>query len=183
MPVTLAQAKAQLQIDNATTDWDDLMTGLIAAAVSHIDGWNGSLSRCLIEQTWTQTYAEFDSELELPFPDVSAVVVQYYDASDALQTMDADSYSLVQTMIGSVIALSSAVSTPSVSAARADPVIITMTVGYGAAEDVPAAIKQAILLMVGHWFANREAVNVGNIVSELPFGATALLAPYRWVGV
>jgi hypothetical protein len=36
--------------------------------------------------------------------------------------------------------------------------------------------------MIGHWFSNREAVNVGNIVSEMPLGAQALLAPHRRTG-
>lgn len=48
---------------------------------------------------------------------------------------------------------------------------------------MPQAIKQAMLLMIGHWYATREAVNIGNIVSELPIGARALLAPYRRIGV
>ena len=30
-------------------------------------------------------------------------------------------------------------------------------------------------LLIGHWYANREAVNVGNIVSELPFAVETLL--------
>ena len=55
--------------------------------------------------------------------------------------------------------------------------------GYGAAAAVPAAIKQAMLLLIGHWFANREAVNVGNIVTAMPLAVEALIAPYRRVGV
>ena len=35
--------------------------------------------------------------------------------------------------------------------------------------------KQAIKMIVAHWFANREAVNIGNITSEIPIGAMALV--------
>ncbi len=40
-------------------------------------------------------------------------------------------------------------------------------------------IWAAMLLLIGHWYANREAVNVGNITSELPLGVEALLFRHR----
>lgn len=36
-------------------------------------------------------------------------------------------------------------------------------------------VKQAILLLVGHWYANREDVVTGTIASQLPMGVHALL--------
>ncbi|WP_062391099.1 head-tail connector protein [Pseudomonas abietaniphila] len=36
-------------------------------------------------------------------------------------------------------------------------------------------VEQAILLLVGHWFANREEVVVGAVASQLPMGVSALL--------
>ena len=44
---------------------------------------------------------------------------------------------------------------------------------------MPASVKAAILLTLGHLYENREAVNVGNIVTEMPMGAERLLWPYR----
>lgn len=41
---------------------------------------------------------------------------------------------------------------------------------------IPPPVKQAVLLLVGQWYRNRMAINVGNIVSELPNGVKALLA-------
>jgi hypothetical protein len=38
---------------------------------------------------------------------------------------------------------------------------------------------QAMLLMIGHWYANREAIIVGTISSELFLTVEALLFPYR----
>jgi uncharacterized phiE125 gp8 family phage protein len=46
-------------------------------------------------------------------------------------------------------------------------------------EGVPQAIKQAILLLVGHWYENREDVVVGTVVNKLPTAAEALLFNYR----
>ncbi|HAU5716764.1 MULTISPECIES: head-tail connector protein [Serratia] len=42
-----------------------------------------------------------------------------------------------------------------------------------------AGIWQSMLLLVGHWYANRESVNIGNITSEVPFGVDALLLRHR----
>jgi hypothetical protein len=45
-------------------------------------------------------------------------------------------------------------------------------------EVVPPPVTQAVKLLVGQWFRNRSAINVGNIVNELPNGVKALLGPY-----
>lgn len=58
--------------------------------------------------------------------------------------------------------------------------------GYGGAGDVPRGVRQAVLLLVGALYENREEVVVaqGVTVMALPFGARALLGPhrvYRWL--
>jgi len=45
---------------------------------------------------------------------------------------------------------------------------------------VTSAIKNAILLIVGHRFANREDVVIGTISSPLPNGSRSLLQHYRF---
>jgi hypothetical protein len=44
-------------------------------------------------------------------------------------------------------------------------------------------IQLAILMMVGHWFDNPSAVNVGNITSEIPLGYRFLTDPHRWLSL
>lgn len=44
-------------------------------------------------------------------------------------------------------------------------------------------IRTAMLLLIGHWYANREAVNIGNITSEIPLAVEALLQPHRIYGL
>lgn len=41
--------------------------------------------------------------------------------------------------------------------------------------EVPRDVRVALFLLVAHFYETREAVNVGNIVNEVPFGAKALL--------
>ncbi|AKJ41549.1 head-tail connector protein [Pragia fontium] len=40
-------------------------------------------------------------------------------------------------------------------------------------------IKLAIMMIVGHWYENREPVNLGNIVNEIPLSFRFLVEPYR----
>ena len=42
-------------------------------------------------------------------------------------------------------------------------------------EPAGAMERQAMLLLIGHWYANREAVTVGVSSSEVPIAATDLL--------
>ena len=44
-------------------------------------------------------------------------------------------------------------------------------------------VKAAMLLLIGHWYANRESVAVGQTVAEVPLAVEALLQPYRIYGV
>lgn len=41
------------------------------------------------------------------------------------------------------------------------------------------SVKAACLLILGHLYANREAVVVGASTNELPLGSRSLLTPYR----
>ena len=56
--------------------------------------------------------------------------------------------------------------------------VVRAVYGYGTTEnDVPEPIRQAILLLVGHWFLQREPTSPG-VLSPIPLGINALLAPY-----
>lgn len=50
--------------------------------------------------------------------------------------------------------------------------------------DFPASFKAALLLLLGHSYANREAVVIGTITAELPLAVGSLLwASRNWRGV
>ncbi|MBY6102304.1 head-tail connector protein [Marinobacter nauticus] len=40
-------------------------------------------------------------------------------------------------------------------------------------------ITAAMLLLIGHWYVNRESVVVGSITAEVPMAVDALICPYR----
>lgn len=44
-------------------------------------------------------------------------------------------------------------------------------------------ITGAMLQLIGHWYENRETINIGNITSEIPITTNSLLQPYIIYGV
>lgn len=57
--------------------------------------------------------------------------------------------------------------------------------GFDTDEDrllVDDDVRTAMLLLIGHWFSNREAVSA-NSANEVPLAVEALLQPYRIYGV
>ncbi len=64
-----------------------------------------------------------------------------------------------------------------------DAVVVTWWAGYGAAgSSVPAAIRHAILMLVGYWYENRSTVLVGSISKPLEFAVESLLSSQKWGG-
>lgn len=162
-PVMLAEAKAQLRVDH--DDEDPLIQQYIDAATAWLDGLAGILGRCLVTQNWQMGLDAVTGPILLPFPDSEIDSAVFTDAagSDLDYRIDRrDQRLLVQPLAG-----------------FGRPAAITFTAGYGAPADVPAAIRQAMLLLIGHWYEHREAVSLGASPSALPMAVDALLAPYR----
>lgn len=182
-PVTLTEAKAWLDI--GYTDKDTVITGLIGAATAHLDGWTGILGRCLCEQTWRQDFDDFRSCLRLPlFPVISITSVKYTDTNGAEQTIASENYTLKNDDLGAYVEFTSSYSFPSLNTESA-AVRVTYLAGYAdiagtpKTSSVPDDIKNAIALLVRHWFDNPGAVVVGVTAQQLPQGVDALLAKHR----
>lgn len=178
--LTIADAKAHLRVDHA--DEDALISGLIDAAHAHIDGYGGTLGRALITQTWTVDFPTFMNRMDIPLAPVQSATIQYYDSTNAQQTLATSVYAVLTDGLGPYVDLKYNQQWPQ-TYTRDDAVKITFVAGYGAtAASVPAAIRAAMLLLISHWYDNRSTLSIGESVSELPFSVSALLAPFRRVG-
>jgi len=61
------------------------------------------------------------------------------------------------------------------------PVWVEFAAGYGDdPEDVPAAVRHAILMLVAQYYEQRQPIVTGTIVAKLPYAVDALLATARW---
>lgn len=177
-PVTLAEAKAHLRVEATLTDEDELITSLIQAAREQVEDLT---HRQLITATWNLRLDGFpDWAISLPRPPLQAVnSIKYYDTEGTLvETLAEDTDFLVDA--ASFVARIVPVPGGAWPATQDRPgaVIINYDAGYGDdAADVPAKIRQAMLLLIGHLYENREAVLVGVSADELPLAVDALLRP------
>lgn len=177
-PVTLAEAKAYCRVDHA--DDDVLIASLIKAATAHCDGNRGVLGRAIINQEWELYYDAFPAEaLKIPLgPLVAVTSVEYaHPATGVMTVWPSANYEVdLASWEGWIVPVDQWPDTKdTINAVR-----ITFTAGHGStASAAPADIKQAILTLVAHWYAHREAINIGSITSEIPLMFDALIAAIR----
>lgn len=182
-PVSLAEAKAHCRVTHS--DDDTYITGLIGAAVGHLDGRAGILGRCIMEQEWVFPFPKWPAtgKLVVDIPDVTEAAVTYFDEDGAEQTVPDSVYLVERDVRGTAIWLMSGFTWPALHADRPAPVQVTVTAKILANAPALQAIRHAMLLMIGHWYENREAVMVGQLDTRtLPLAVDRLLAPLRRVG-
>ncbi|MEP3125041.1 MAG: head-tail connector protein, partial [Nisaea sp.] len=181
--VAAADLYGHLRVDliggaTAPDDANDI-AAFLDSAVGYLDGASGILNRALLTQKWELRLDRFGPCIEIPLPPLQSVdEIRYIDTAGADQTVPPVGYRVIENgeMPAEVVPAYGA-SWPSVLSTP-QAVTVAFTCGYGAAEDVPGPIKQAIKLMVGEWHKNREAT-VGQSLTELPLGVKALLASFR----
>ena len=104
--------------------------------------------------------------------------MKYYDADNVLQTVLVADYIIDNSAMPTRLALAPSQSWPTI-ADRINAIEINYRVGVDSADDVDGAIKQAVLLTIGHWYQNRETVVIGRIATEVPISAKYLLDQYK----
>jgi uncharacterized phiE125 gp8 family phage protein len=179
-PVSRTEAKLHCKVD-ITTD-DTLIDGLIVAARQLVEA---HVRRALVTQTWDLYLDYFPSEdrhdygsIVVPNPPlVSVTSVKYYDDAGTLQTLSASGYRVLAGTPGR-IAPAHLNDWPD-AREHPDAVVARYVAGYGAASAVPQSLRQAILLLAGHWYENREAVAEGQRTA-LPLAVESLVNAEAW---
>lgn len=181
-PVALGEAKGHLRVDIA--DDDALIGRLTTAAREQVEEITG---RAIVAGTWDLVLDSWPcgAEISLPRPplrSVSSVTYKLADGSEA--TLDPALYAVDAASEPGRIVLAPGASWPPDELYPVGAVRIRYAAGYTSAAAVPVGIWQAMLLLIGHLYENREAVAVGHTVTQLPLAVDALLAPWRvwWCG-
>ncbi len=196
-PVSGAEALAHLRIGDE--DELALLHGHIRAARLLVENWTG---RALITQSWRWMLDGWAAKgggewwdgvrpgaisngsarfIELPKAPLLAVTsVTLFDDADQAAVWAAANYFVDTASLPGRLVLRNSAAAPAPQRS-ANGLQIDFTCGYGAAPgDVPAPLRQAVLMLAAHYFENREVMREADAQAQvLPLGVHALLASYR----
>jgi len=173
--VTTAECKTHLRVDHSEDD--TYIATLERAATATAEGIT---NRYFLNTTLNQFGDTWEELCTLFRSPVSSVThIKYYDEDNNQTTLATSVYQKDLEQQPARIGLKPSQSFPSL-ANRINAVECQYVVGYGsAASSVPEGIKQAILIMVGDWYENRQSVIVGRVVNQIPKTAEYLLNQYK----
>ena len=179
-PLSLAEAKHFLRVDH--DDDDDLIAALVTGARGHVEA---ATRRALVTQAWRITLDAWPPGgcirvLMAPLQSVSAVRLR--DSAGDASELDAAAFSVVAGSAPGLIETPAGLPAP---LRRHGGIEIDVIAGHGdAATDVPEPLRQAVRMLLAHWYENRGLVPAAGSAPS-PAAVTAalapLLAPYRVV--
>ena len=178
-PVTLAEARDHLRLDTfgspPSHPEDDLIELYISAARQYCEDYLGhSIAYRTSVIYFDKLPTKFVDLGEYPVSSVD--LFEYIDTDGVTQTWNAPNYILDSASAPARVYATS--DFPNVKTAVPNVATLTVKAGYtdGNSPDtypIPKSIKNAILLMVGHLYENRQ--QVGQKLESLPYGVEYLL--------
>jgi uncharacterized phiE125 gp8 family phage protein len=175
-PITLAEAKQFIRVEH--NDDDDIIAALIAGARIHVET---QTRRALITQSWRLTrdvWPELGCIPVLPVPLRTLDAARVYRSDGSTLAIDVAVFAVDKVAAPARLAFTrGAFPVPERTVAGIE---VDVTCGYGnAPANVPEPLRQAIRLLVAHWYENRGLVALGHEIAVLPQTVAALIAPYR----
>ncbi|MBN4069789.1 MAG: hypothetical protein COA82_11050 [Alkaliphilus sp.] len=173
-PITLAEAKAHCRID--FIEDDELISGLISAARNYVEE---RTRRTLPLTTWELALDEVKGDIEIPRPPlVSINSITFEDSSGVVVTIPTADYVVDD------------ISEPAIvrhkknwgkgwgfnNGAVINAIRVNFTAGYTL---IPKTLKQAILMLIAHYYENREPTAEGRNSGQIPHAVDALISLSR----
>lgn len=172
-PLTLVECKAHLRVDSS--DEDPLISSYLTAAREMCEL---ETRRAFVTQTFELAIEDWpiDGCLPLPRPPLQSVISITYWTSDNTQlTLSAADYLVDTVSEPGVVRLGYNKRWPSATLRPGPAITLRYVAGYGLAAAVPQRYTQAILLLTGHFYENREQVATGVTVVQMPDAVRWLL--------
>ncbi len=172
-PVALDDVKRHMRLDEGAFNAD--VTSLIVAARLMAETIT---RRALNTQTWDYKLDAFPNELSIPLPPLQTVSsIKYIDVNGVEQTLSASVYDVDTDSEPARVRPAHGESWPS-TRDDMNAVVVRFVAGYGNnATDVPETIRQAIKILVMHWFENPELTSP--LIKQAPMSVQSLLGNYR----
>ena len=179
-PVSVAEAKVHLRIDSSFTDDDTYIGTLIDVATLAAENYT---NLALMEQTFVldiDAFPDYFNLLKGTLRTLTINSITYKDENNSSQTLAASNYVADGSIKPARVYYTPDAYIPSTFEIP-NAVNVNFTLGFTAASQVPAPIKQAILLMIGTYYETRQTVS-DRTYKEIPQSAEYLLMPYRIQG-
>jgi uncharacterized phiE125 gp8 family phage protein len=173
-PVSLAEVKDQLGINDTRSD------GLLSRRIVEARQWAESYTgRAFMQQTREIRWDCFVDRHECPSA-LTVSSVKYIDTNGVEQTVSSSDYTLDTYAFIPFVQSAYDISWPWTRRER-NAVRIQFTAGYGdTVESVPALIKEALILLVGHWTNFQPQGESGITPTRIPFAVRDMLDLYRY---
>lgn len=171
-PVTLAELKTHLRIDQ--TSEDSLLENLITTAREYLEKRTGL---ALLTQEWRLILDEWPHNGIISInktPVQSITQIEIYDEDGIAELADLSSTLLdghsqpARLYVGAQTAPTQTL----------NGIDISFTAGYGTAADVPDTLKRAIMIHAGHLYEFRGVVAPRMQPASVPQGYDALIGPW-----
>ena len=165
-PVELREVKLHLRQDSSSDDV--LIQNLIVAARETAQVKTG---RQLLTAIYDYTLDAFPAcdFFTLPWPPLQSVTsIAYLDENNISQPLANTVYEYDITVEPGIVRLKYDQTWPN-TIDHANAVTIRYTCGWLTAAAIPYSLKAWLNLYVSHLYDNREMLNIGNLVNELPF--------------
>jgi uncharacterized phiE125 gp8 family phage protein len=180
--LTLTRAKLHLRLATTAeeaqtyTDEDAIIQGLIDSAYRHAEHYTQAALLSRTETLVLDAFPVGSGKIELPWAPVVAIEsLEYIDPDGNGQPLDAQALRLDTRPIYPTLAPQWGTEWPRTTD---EPECITITATVGYAQTPPDIEVALLLLLIGHWYENRESVSSSGH-QEVPMGVDMLLAPHR----
>jgi uncharacterized phiE125 gp8 family phage protein len=171
---------AKAWIRKLTDEEDDLIGGLVNAAVATIEAQTG---KYMSVKDFTQALGGFPAcspfAIRLSRGPVTEVAAIEYDPSDGTAAVEVDDFRLIEGLNGALLPAYGEIWPATLDG----PATVRIAYSAGFADGEAPELDQAALMLVAHWYQNREGVTAAIAMAELPLAVQMLIGPYRPKGL
>jgi uncharacterized phiE125 gp8 family phage protein len=185
-PLSLEEIKAQLRVDDSASD--GLLATYLAAAIDLVERETTQALQANVYEWRLDGWPCGTRTLQLPIAPVRDILtVTYIDAAGDEQSVDTVNWDWERSDTGADLWFSADFSFPTIGRERGG-LRIGFEAGYDASEGtgssgdpdllLPSLAKPCLLLIIAHWFQNREDASDAALV-EVPLGSKRLIQRLR----